>query len=128
MVSQRNGQLDRRNRSRFRETAQVAASLEALDLAASASRVTIFVSLVGGHVLGRFHSRGTGRAMSTRRTAHRAALEQNGGRYFASVFAAGAIVTVVHVACGALFARRILKMIPMMVLRAVAGVRRARQA
>ena len=56
------------------------------------------------------------------------ALEKNGGRYLASVFAAGAIVTMVPVACGALFARRILKMNPMMMLGSLAGLSRAPQA
>jgi putative transport protein len=49
------------------------------------------------------------------------ALEQNGLPYFASIFLAGAIVTIVPLACGTIFARSVLKMSPLMVLGGIAG-------
>ena len=49
------------------------------------------------------------------------ALDQNGMRYFANIFSAGVIVTIVPVALGTLFARSVPKMAPLMVLGGIAG-------
>jgi putative transport protein len=49
------------------------------------------------------------------------ALRQQGGRYFASIFFAGMIVTIVPPLAGVLFARFVVKMNPFMILGGIAG-------
>jgi putative transport protein len=49
------------------------------------------------------------------------AYHQSGGAFFASIFAAGMVVTVVPLAVGAVVARGVLGMNPMMVLGGLAG-------
>ncbi len=49
------------------------------------------------------------------------AYEKSGGAYFASIFFAGMVVTMVPIAVGAIFARKVFGMNPLMVLGALAG-------
>ena len=49
------------------------------------------------------------------------AYEKSGGAYFASIFFAGMVVTMVPIAVGAFFARKVFGMNPLMVLGALAG-------
>jgi putative transport protein len=67
--------------------------------------LTVFIAIVGLH------------AGPHAVEAYRA----SGGAYFASIFAAGMIVTVVPLACGMIAARYVLKMSPLMVLGGLAG-------
>ena len=47
--------------------------------------------------------------------------EKSGGTYFASIFFAGMVVTMMPIAVGAIFARKVFNMNPLMVLGAIAG-------
>lgn len=49
------------------------------------------------------------------------AYEKSGGAYFASIFFAGMVVTMMPIAVGAIFARKVFNMNPLMVLGALAG-------
>ena len=49
------------------------------------------------------------------------AYEKSGGAYFASIFFAGMVVTMMPIAVGAIFARKVFNMNPLMVLGAIAG-------
>ena len=49
------------------------------------------------------------------------AYEKSGGTYFASIFFAGMVVTMMPIAVGAIFARKVFNMNPLMVLGAIAG-------
>lgn len=49
------------------------------------------------------------------------AYENSGGAYFASIFFAGMVVTMMPIAVGAIFARKVFNMNPLMVLGAIAG-------
>jgi len=49
------------------------------------------------------------------------ALRESGGKYFASIFFAGMIVTIVPLAVGTLFAKFVLRMSPLMILGGLAG-------
>ena len=49
------------------------------------------------------------------------AYEKSGGAYFASIFFAGMVVTMMPIAVGAFFARKVFNMNPLMVLGAIAG-------
>jgi len=67
--------------------------------------LTVFIAIVGlqagPHAVEAFHA--------------------SGGAYFASIFVAGMIVTVVPLAAGTAFARYVLKMSPLMTLGGLAG-------
>ena len=67
--------------------------------------LTVFIAIVGLH------------AGPHAVEAYRA----SGGAYFASIFVAGIIVTVVPLACGLIAARYVMKMSPLMVLGGLAG-------
>ena len=49
------------------------------------------------------------------------AYQKSGGAYFASIFFAGMVVTIMPIAVGAIFARKVFNMNPLMVLGAIAG-------
>jgi putative transport protein len=49
------------------------------------------------------------------------AYEKSGGAYFASIFFAGMVVTMMPIAVGAIFARKVFNMNPLMVLGVIAG-------